>query len=113
MKTTRLVASALLLSCCASFVNGQTLDWTRTLGTISDDQGFGVSADGLGALYMTGRTRGGLGGTHAGDWDAFLSKYDANGILQWTGQLGTSGRDESYGVSADRMGSVYITGPAG
>ena len=63
--------------------------WTEQLGTSSDDESRGVSADGLGNVYMTGYTQGNLGGTNAGDKDAFLSKYDDDGTLLWTQQLGT------------------------
>jgi hypothetical protein len=40
----------------------------------------------------------------------FISKYDAKGNLLWTGQLGTSTVEENCGVSADRLGNVYISG---
>ena len=59
---------------------------------------------------VTGSTTGNLGGPNAGGADAFISKYDASGTLQWNRQLGTSGRDLSHGVSADGLGSVYISG---
>ena len=69
-----------------------------------------VAADGLGNVYISGRTLGSLGGPNAGGNDAFVSKYDAAGNFQWTHQLGTSGHDFSYGVTADGLGNVYISG---
>ncbi len=84
--------------------------WTEQLGTTSDDSSFGVSADSQGNVYITGRTNGSLDGTNAGISDAFVSKYDTTGMLLWTEQLGTSGVDESFGVSADLLGNVYISG---
>src|SRR5690606_17400978 len=86
------------------------LQWTRQLGTNGGDVSYGVSADDLGNVYISGETWGDLGGPSAGDADAFVSKYDAAGNLQWTRQLGTSVRDYSYGVSADDLGNVYISG---
>jgi hypothetical protein len=86
---------------------------SRQIGTSSDDHGYGVSADGLGNVYMSGRTAGSLGGTNAGGDDAFITKWDANGALLWTRQLGTAGDDYSNGVSADGLGNVYITGYTG
>ena len=41
----------------------------------------GVSADGLGNVYISGYTDGSLGGPNAGGDDAFVSKYDAAGTL--------------------------------
>ncbi len=87
-----------------------TLLWTEQLGTSSSDFSSGVSADGLGNVYISGSTQGNLGGPNAGNRDAFVSKYDASGTLLWTEQLGTSSWDESHGVSADGLGNVYISG---
>ena len=80
---------------------------------VSTDESNGVSADGLGNVYISGFTSGSLGGPNAGGTDAFVSKYDAAGTLQWTRQLGTSADDVSYGVSADGLGNVYISGCTG
>jgi hypothetical protein len=89
------------------------LQWTRQLGSSENDGSNGVSADGLGNVYISGSTRGSLGGPSAGDDDAFVSKYDAEGNLQWTRQLGTSRIDHSLGVSADALGNVFISGSIG
>jgi hypothetical protein len=70
----------------------------------------GVSADGLGNVYISGNTRGSLGGPNAGYDDAFVSKYDAAGTLQWTRQSGTATYDDANAVSADGLGSVYVSG---
>jgi hypothetical protein len=69
-----------------------------------------ISVDGLGNVYTSGYTQGSLDGLNAGQADAFVSKYDAAGNLQWTKQLGTETYDVSEGVSADVLGDVYITG---
>jgi formylglycine-generating enzyme required for sulfatase activity len=86
------------------------LQWTRQLGTSSEDVGYGVSADGLGNVYLSGYTRGSLDGPNAGSNDAFVAKYDADGALLWLRQFGTASLDISYGVSADALGSVYLSG---
>lgn len=87
-----------------------TFQWSRELSTAERDASHGVSADGLGNVYITGRTEGSLSGPNAGISDAFVSKYDAAGTLQWTRQIGTSDYDAGNGVSADGLGNVYITG---
>ncbi len=90
-----------------------TLKWTRQLGTRFVDIGFGVSADGVDGVYITGITNGALEvGANVGVTipDAFLSRYDADGTLQWTRQFGTDGEDIGFGVSADGLGSVYVAG---
>ena len=87
-----------------------TLLWTRQLGTDEYDSSWGVSADGLGNVYISGYTDGNLGGRYAGNHDAFVSKFDTAGNLLWTTQLGTSGQDLSNGVSADGLGNVFFSG---
>jgi hypothetical protein len=86
------------------------LQWTRQLATTGLDSSQGISADGLGNAYITGRTGGNLGGPNAGEYDAFVAKYDSAGDIQWIRQLGTSGSDGSNGVSADGLGNIYISG---
>jgi hypothetical protein len=94
----------------SKYGSGGNLQWTRQLGTARHDVSYGVSADGLGSVYISGLTYGSLGGPSAGDSDAFVSKYDAAGNLAWTRQFGTAFFDVNYGVSADRLGNVYVTG---
>jgi hypothetical protein len=84
--------------------------WTRQLRTNGYDVSSGVSADGFGNVYISGFTDGNLGGTNVGSYDAFVTKYNGNGNLLWTRQIGTDGYDISNGVSADGLGNVYISG---
>jgi len=70
-----------------------------------------VDADGN--AYITGYTSGDLGGTNAGSFDAFLSKYDGSGTPAWTRQLGTGVSDYGNGVAVDADGNAYITGYTG
>ncbi|MBM3301964.1 MAG: SBBP repeat-containing protein, partial [Deltaproteobacteria bacterium] len=88
--------------------------WTRLLGTIEDDIGYGVAVDGLGNVYVTGFTGLGLdGNTTNGLNDIFLAKYNSSGVKQWTQQLGTSLQDVGYAVAPDSLGNIYITGSTG
>jgi hypothetical protein len=84
--------------------------WTQQLGTSESDVVYGVSADGLGNVYISGSTEGSLGGAQIGSTDAFVAKYDAAGYHQWTRQLGTITQDYSTGVAADGLGNIYISG---
>ncbi len=87
-----------------------TRQWAQQLGTTSDDWSFAVSADGLGNVFVSGNTEGDLAAPNAGDRDVFVSNYDDSGTLRWTRQIGTSGRDESYGISTDGLGNAYVSG---
>ena len=85
--------------------------WTRQMGTVVDEEAFGVSADSEGNAYVTGFTRGNLdGNTSAGGRDLFLVKYNNDGLKQWTQQLGTTIDDWAFDVSVDDDGNTYVTG---
>ena len=86
------------------------LQWTKQLGTAANDYAYGVAIDSRGNALVVGATQGSLGGTNAGGYDAFLSKYDAAGNLKWTRQFGTSGNDFANGISTDGFGNFYVTG---
>jgi hypothetical protein len=51
--------------------------WTRQLGSTSYERARGVAIDSNNNVYITGHTDGSLGGTNAGQDDAFLAKYIA------------------------------------
>jgi hypothetical protein len=85
--------------------------WTQQLGSSSYDRAQGIATDTSGNVYVTGATRGGLGGnTNVGSDDLFVVKYDSEGIKQWTQQFGSSSPDHAYGISTDTGGNVYVTG---
>ena len=84
--------------------------WTRQIGTGSVDVSTSVAVDASGNVYISGFAAGDLGGPNAGDQDAFLSKFDSDGDLLWTRQIGTSVEDCSFSVAVDASGNVYISG---
>jgi hypothetical protein len=91
-------------------VNGNKA-WTRLLGTNSGDYALALTTGTDGAIYVTGRTGGSLDGqTHSGSFDAFLTKYDANGTKAWTRLLETSTWDEAYTLTTGADGAIYMAG---
>ena len=76
-----LATSLLLVVCCSVGGQAQTVEWSRQLGTSVADIGYGISADDLGNIYVSGRTNGVLGNAAAGGQDAFVSKYNSSGTL--------------------------------
>lgn len=87
--------------------------WTRLLGAAPvDSWGFGVTADVLGNLYVTGGTAGNLGQqTKTGTWDMHLIKYDRSGTRQWTRLLGAPAvKAEGFGTEITSDGTLYNVG---
>jgi hypothetical protein len=90
------------------------LQWTELLGTSADEYAYGIAVDSDGNIYITGHTGAALDdNNNAGGDDAFIAKYDTNGTKQWTGLLGTPGRDQSHEVVVGPNGYLYITGLTG
>jgi hypothetical protein len=88
-----------------------TKQWTRQVGTSGDDYAYDMALDSVDNIYVTGGTTGGLDGyTNAGDHDLYVVKFDANGVKQWTRQLGTSNYDAANSIAVDSMDNVYVTG---
>ncbi|HEU17930.1 MAG TPA: hypothetical protein ENO00_00890, partial [Deltaproteobacteria bacterium] len=85
--------------------------WVKLLGTAAHDLGRDITVDSADNIYVTGYTEGFLDGeVNTGGYDIFLAKYDTNGNRLWTQLLGTTFRDDGYGVATDSTGNIYITG---
>jgi len=89
--------------------SGGAKQWTKQLGTSSEDHAYGIATDSSGNVYVTGFTRGDLDGS-VGNRDFFVVKYNSGGAKQWTKQLGTSQTDHAHGIATDSSGNVYVTG---
>ncbi len=98
---------SILLGACGS----GSSQWTRQFGSRSSDEARSIAVDGKGNVYVVGYTRGTLPGqASAGEEDAFLRKYNANGRELWTRQFGTRKRDGAHSVAVDREGNVWVAG---
>jgi len=85
--------------------------WTRQFGTDDYDFVSSVAVDGAGNIYLAGSTAAAFPGfTYAGNGDAFVRQYHADGSEGWTRQFGTSEIDGAWGVAADAAGDVYVVG---
>ncbi|MGQ0670021.1 MAG: DUF1996 domain-containing protein [Actinomycetota bacterium] len=83
--------------------------WTRRFGTAGDDEAAGVDVRGTG-VFVAGTAGGALGGeVGLGGADAFLRRYDADGVHVWTRQFGTPGTDGAAAVAAVPSG-VHVAG---
>ena len=84
--------------------------WFRHIGTAVHDNAYGVALDRAEGIYTSGRTSGDLGTSAPGPPDAFLTRYDPSGNLQWVRQFGTWRGERCYAVATDLAGNAYTTG---
>jgi len=92
------------------YASDGTPGWIQQFGTSVIDLGRGVAVDASANVYMVGFTTGSLGGTNAGNYDAYLRKWDSSGTHIWTQQYGTSVQDYAQDVAISPTGNVLVTG---
>jgi len=85
--------------------------WTRQFGTGGAEWVVDIALDAAGNAILVGSTRSSLPGqTTAGDYDAYVRKYDPSGNELWTRQFGTAGEDFAIDVAPDGAGNVVMVG---
>ncbi|MBL7932673.1 MAG: T9SS type A sorting domain-containing protein [Bacteroidia bacterium] len=96
-----------------------TRAWGTYYGGNSDNASYCCVPDASGNVYITGETfSAGLfatSGAHqftfgGGSTDAFLAKFDANGVRLWGTYYGGSDADRGYGCTVDVNNDVYMAG---
>jgi hypothetical protein len=105
----------------AKFNPSGDLIWSTYYGSSEGKFAFYVTCDHLDNVFITGKTASAAGiflDGHQSEYgggqsDAFLAKYNAAGIMQWSTYYGGSGEDIAYGCVADNLGHVFITGETG
>lgn len=107
---TRIIICGLLGTLLPLPTQAQTPLWKRQLGTSGDDLIQDVATDTSGSVYVAGSTGGSLAAVNQGFTDAWVTKFNSTGKIQWTRQIGTVGFDFAFGVATDIDGNVYICG---
>ena len=95
--------------------------WTTYYGGSGLDYGFSVAVDTANQVYLSGITGSSSGiasigaylTTYGGAFDGFLVKFDENGSRVWGTYFGGVGLDQSYGLVADQLGHIFMTGSTG
>jgi hypothetical protein len=85
--------------------------WVKQLGTPEDEFPQQIAVDNVGNLYIAGTTKGNLGGTYAGNTDAWIAKYDSlTGEKIWIRQIGTANQESVKSINTDSAGNVFLAG---
>ncbi len=104
--------SSLNLYVLACDLDGNGL-WARSYGN-GDHEGFGIAADTLGNLFVTGRMWGDLYlpddtlSSASGNDDMLIMGLGQDGDFRWAQRAGSAQRDIGWGVVADGLGNAYV-----
>jgi uncharacterized delta-60 repeat protein len=90
----------------AKYTAAGELQWNRTLGGASAEQGWSVAVGSDGAVYVAGNTQS----AGAGNKDLLLAKYSSSGDMLWKKTLGGASGDGASSIAAGADGSLYVTG---
>lgn len=101
-------------------LHGQNLDVLTQAGSNSlfNDEGTAIAHDANNNVYVVGRFVGTMSFSGSSititspslNNNVFIAKYDANGVLQWARQAGSSGNDtRAFGVAVSNN-AVYVSG---
>ncbi len=85
--------------------------WSKQIGSTGDDKILSITFDSDAQnIYATGFASGELEGTtNSGGKDLFLSKYDTDGNIKWTKQLGSNQDEEALSIIFD-SNDIYVAG---
>ena len=90
----------------AKFDSSGVLQWQKTLGGSTWDEGISVAVEPDGSVYVCGTTSSyGAGGA-----DLLISKFNSSGSVQWQKTIGESYADKGFSVAVGPDGSVYVCG---
>ncbi len=100
------------------FNNAGVRQWATYYGGSSNDWGTSCTVDGSDNVYLVGYTEstseiaaGGHQNTYGGGFrDAFLVKFNSEGIQQWATYYGGSEIDYGFSCAVDGAGNVYLAG---
>ncbi|MEM6673201.1 MAG: hypothetical protein AAF726_10170 [Planctomycetota bacterium] len=86
--------------------------WLRQFGSDDYDECHAATPDGVGGVYLAGRTPGMIAGPgQAPGWpETWIARFDAAGAQLWIRQFGSSDLDASSAMARDDRGGVYLAG---
>lgn len=83
--------------------------WTHKIGDQNTTETNAMAADGMGNHYVTGALYDGSD-LPRNETNAYLTKYDPDGIPLWTRTIELDAYSSGHGASADGLGNIYVAG---
>ncbi len=91
-----------------------TLAWVKSIPDTSQGAGYGITADTIGNIYVTGVFTNAkfdsVSLKSAGNSDIFIAKYHNDGNIDWVKAAGGKSVDEGHSITLDPNGNIFVTG---
>ncbi|GAA4937802.1 hypothetical protein GCM10023314_07990 [Algibacter agarivorans] len=93
--------------------------WAIAIGGSSSDEGYGISTDVSGNIFITGGFNLTVDFDHGpgiqnltsnGSDDIFILKLNSNGDFLWVKSVGGTANDQGRAIVTDTSGNIYLTG---
>ncbi|WP_026978194.1 T9SS type B sorting domain-containing protein [Flavobacterium tegetincola] len=102
----------------AKFTSSGNRVWGTYYGGNSSDMIHGVKVDSQNNIIVTGETNSATNISTSGTYkeylsgfkDAFVSKFNTNGVLIWGTYFGGEADDYSFDIDVDNLNNIYIVG---
>jgi uncharacterized delta-60 repeat protein len=94
----------------AQFAENGTLNWAKTLGTVSEENGNNLALQADGGIILTGHVRSSIFGPSSND--LLLARFAPIGSLSWAKILGGSGEDKGNSLALRPNDNIVLTGDA-
>jgi hypothetical protein len=103
----------------AKFDSTGVIQWATYYGGTGLERAYSLTCGETGDIYMTGETTsttmiastGSFQDTYGGGAaDAFLVRFNSNGIRLWATYYGHNGNDIGYGLTRSPLSDIYMTG---
>ncbi len=90
----------------------KNLIWTKQFGTDKDDDSHSLIFDSSSEkIYVAGETHGNFGNKNKGSKDAFITKHNSQGNIEWVRQFGSDADDCINSLTIDTIKKdIYVTG---
>ena len=76
----------------------------KTIGGPQDDEGYSITVNQVGALFVAGRTMS----FGQGNWDLYVAKLRNNGVLKWVNAYGLNNWDRPWAIRPDSTRAVVV-----
>ncbi len=107
----------------AKYNSSGVLQWVKTFGSSTNESATSIQVDDSGNIFLAGSISSTStvdfdednvvsGDTHtcAGQYDAFIVKYNSSGVLQWAKTMGGSNWEQSEHMRLGSDGYLYLVG---